>query len=149
MRPISEDLRRRIVAAREAGAGAVEVSKRFSVHRRTVSRLYAQYERSGSVQPKRIGGYRQSRLATYGPALEGWIAQQADLTLAELQGRCRKELKVQIGLNALWHQLRKLGLSVKKNDARRGARPARRGRGAGPVARGAAVLGSKTSGVHR
>lgn len=149
MRPISEDLRRRIVAAREAGAGAVEVSKRFSVNRRTVSRLYAEYERSGRVQPKQIGGYRQSRLAVHGAALEGWIAQQADLTLAELQARCRNELKVQIGLNALWHQLRKLGLSVKKNDARRRARPARRGRSTGPVARGAAVLGSKAPGLHR
>jgi hypothetical protein len=33
---------------------------------------------------------------------------------------------VAIGITALWHRLRRLGLSYKKNDARRRAGPARR-----------------------
>ena len=53
MRPLSEDLRRRIIEARQAGAGSVEVSARFRVSRRTVARLYGQFERSGEVRPSR------------------------------------------------------------------------------------------------
>jgi transposase len=48
------------------------------------------------------------------------------LSLAELQQRCEDHLKVSIGITALWHRLRQLGLSYKKNDARRRARPPRR-----------------------
>ena len=119
MRPLSEDLRRRIIEARQAGAGSVEVSERFRVSRRSVARLFGQYERSGELRPKKIGGYRRSRLQRHSKTLSRWLEKQADITLVELCERCRKELGVTIGINALWHQLRKLGLSFKKNDARR------------------------------
>jgi transposase len=123
MRPLSEDLRRRIIEARQAGAGSVEVSERFRVSRRSVARLFGQYERSGELRPKKIGGYRRSRLQRHSKTLSRWLEKQADITLVELCERCRKELGVTIGINALWHQLRKLGLSFKKNDARRRAEP--------------------------
>jgi transposase len=124
MIPLSEDLRRRIIEARQAGAGSVEVSERFRVSRRTVARLYKQYESSGDVRPKQIGGYRRSRLAKHGRAIDRWITRKGDISLAELKERCLTELGITIGVNALWHQLRRLGLSFKKNDARRRARPA-------------------------
>jgi transposase len=44
--------------------------------------------------------------------------------LSELQRRCLEQLKVSIGITALWHRLEQLGLSYKKNDARRRARSA-------------------------
>ena len=52
------------------------------------------------------------------------LPQESDLTLGELQKRCQEQLNVTIGLTALWHRLEKLGLSYKKNDARRRARSA-------------------------
>ena len=124
MRPLSEDLRRRIVEARQMGIGSVEVSERFRVSRQTVARLFGRYERTGEFRPQQIGGYRRSRLQKYDRTLSRWIEKQSDLTLSELCERCRKELGVRIGINALWHQLRKLGLRFKKNDARRRTRPA-------------------------
>lgn len=124
MRPLSEDLRRRILEARQEGAGSVEVSERFKVNRRTVARLFDRYKRTGDWKPKQIGGYRRSRLAPHGKILERWIEKQPDLSLAELGERCHTELGVRIGTTALWHQLRKLGLSFKKNDARRRTRTA-------------------------
>jgi transposase len=121
MRPLSEDLRQRIVAARADGAGTGEVCQRFGVSRSSVERFWNQHCTRGHCRPKQIGGYRQSRLKKHEKQLRRWIAQQADLTLAELQQRCQKELAVQIGLTALWHRLDHLGLSYKKNDARRRA----------------------------
>ena len=49
---------------------------------------------------------------------------EGDLTLSEIQQRCLEQLRVPIGLTALWHRLEYLGLSYKKNDARRRARSA-------------------------
>jgi transposase len=46
--------------------------------------------------------------------------------LRQLQQRCEQQLQIQIGTNALWHRIDRLGLSYKKNDARRRARSARR-----------------------
>jgi transposase len=58
--------------------------------------------------------------------VRAWISAQPDLTLGQLQARCREQLGVRLGLNALWHRLALLGLTFKKNDARRRARSARR-----------------------
>jgi transposase len=122
MRPYSHDLRHRIIAAKEKGESTGEVCQRFQVSRKTVQRFWKQYGRTGHCRPKRIGGYRRSRLEKHDRQLQRWITQQADLTLAELQQRCEEQLGVRIGINALWHRLDRLGLSYKKNDARRRAR---------------------------
>ncbi len=124
MRPLSQDLRGRIVAARADGVGTGEVSQRLSVSRSTVERVWNQHCKLGHVEPKQVGGYRKSRLAKHGRTLGRWIEKKSDVTLAELKERCVRELGVSVGLNALWHQLRRMGLSSKKNDARRRAGPA-------------------------
>ena len=124
MRPLSQDLRQRIIAARERGAGTGEVCRRFGVSRKSVERFWNQHRLTGQCQPKQIGGYRRSRLEKHDRTLRRWIGEQADLTLSQLQERCRQELSVVIGLTALWHRLEKLGLSYKKNHARRRARSA-------------------------
>jgi transposase len=117
---MSEDLRQRIIAARADGAGTGEVGQRFGVCRSSVERFWNQHQRAGHTRPKQIGGYRRSRLRPHERTLRRWIAQQADLTLVELQQRCEAKLGVKI----LWHRLNRLGLTYKKNDARRRARAA-------------------------
>lgn len=126
MRPLGQDLRQRIIAARERGDGTGEVCKRFGVSRKSVERFWKQHCRTGQCLPKKIGGYRRSRLAKHGRTLQGWIEAKPDLTLVELQQRCLARLQVSIGITALWHRLRRLGLSFKKNDARRRAGSTRR-----------------------
>ena len=124
MRPLSQDLRQRIIAAREHGEGTGDVCKRFGVSRKSVERFWMQHRLTGECRPKQIGGYRRSRLEKHDRTLHRWIAVQSDLTLSELQKRCLEQLKVTIGITALWHRLERLGLSYKKNDARRRARSA-------------------------
>lgn len=126
MRPLSQDLRQRIIKAREEGEGTGEVCQRFGVSRKSVERFWNEHRRTGQCLPKQIGGYRPARLAPHDRKLQRWIQTQPDLSLAELQKRCLDQLQVTIGLTALWHHLRRLGLSFKKNDARRRARPAGR-----------------------
>ena len=124
MRPLSQDLRQRIISARERGEGTGEVCRRFGVSRKSVERFWKQHRLTGHCQPKKIGGYRRSRLQKHDRTLRHWVRKQSDLTLAELQQLCRERLSVRIGINALWHRLDHLGLSYKKNDARRRARSA-------------------------
>src|SRR5258708_36398426 len=122
MRPLSRALRERIIAARERGAGTGEFCRRFGVSRKSVERFWKQHHLTGECRPKQIGGYRRSRLEKHDRTLRRWLAAQADLTLSELQKRCREQLQIAIGITALWHRLGQMGLGYKKNHPRRPAR---------------------------
>jgi len=121
MKPYSEDLRERIVGGRQAGESAAELAQRFQVSKRSVERYLKLQTETGGLGPRQIGGYRRSRLAGHEQTLRGWVQEQNDLTLAELQHRWLEQLQIQIGLNALWHRLEHLGLNYKKNRGRRRA----------------------------
>ena len=123
MRTYSHDLRERIVAARKDGHSAREVSRLFRISRRSVERYWKQYQSTGAVKSRQRGGYRRSCLEGHDGSLRAWIGEKKDLTLAELRERILRDLGIQVGVTALWHRLERLGLSYKKNAARRRARP--------------------------
>jgi transposase len=124
MKSYSNDLRERIVAGREKGQSAAEVARRFGVSKRSVERYWQRQRQTGSVAPKRRGGYRRSALEGHDGQLRRWLKAHPSLTLAELLARLRTKLHIHLGTTALWHRLERLGLSYKKNAARRRARPA-------------------------
>ena len=54
-------------------------------------------------------------------AIRRWVQAEPDMTLAQLRQRLLKE-EIAIKVPALWHQLDKWGLTLKKNSARQRAR---------------------------
>lgn len=147
MKPYSEDLRTRVVAARQAGQSAEEVASVFQISRRTVQRYCKLQAATGQLAARQMGGYRRSRLAPHDATLLAWVKARNDLTLVQIQGRCGRELGVKISLAALWHRLRQLGLTFKKNTARHRTRPSRRANRQSLLAGGKAHLGATTAGV--
>ena len=145
MQTYSMDLRERIVAARERGQSAQEVASLFAVSKRSVERYWKLHRNTGSLAPRQRGGYRRSRLEKHDATLRRWIKEQADLTLAQLQERIAADLGVTLGITALWHRLERLGLSYKKNSARRRARPPRHPNRQKEVAKLAGKLGHRSS----
>ena len=121
MKSYSVDLRERIVGARARGESAAEVGRRFGVSKRSVERYWNLQQQNGSVAGKRRGGYRRSVLEGHDERLRRWIAKEPGLTLAQLGERIRRQLHMSLGTTALWHRLERLGLSYKKNAARRRA----------------------------
>lgn len=65
MRPLSEDLRKRIIDKREAGYGPTDISDLFGVSRRAIYRLYERYDRTGSLKAMRPGRRCGSKLDAY------------------------------------------------------------------------------------
>lgn len=124
MKSYSLDLRERLVAGRQRGQSAQDLARVFGVSKRSIERYWKRHGLEATLEPKARGGYRRSRLEGHDSLLHQWIEAQPDLTLEELQERLRQELDISIGTTALWHRLEKLGLSYKKNAARRRARPA-------------------------
>ena len=124
MKSFSLDLPKRLVAGRRRGQCADELARLFGVSKRSVERFWKRHVQEGTIEPKQRGGYRRSRLEGHDELLRQWISQQPDLSLEEMCERLRNQLDIRIGTTALWHRLEKLGLSYKKNAARRRARAA-------------------------
>ena len=121
MKSYSMDLRERLVAGRQRGQSAEELARVFGVSKRSVERFWARHQQKGNCEPKARGGYRRSKLEDHDELLRQWIEQQPDLSLEELRERLLQQPGIPIGMTALWHRLNKLGLSYKKNPARRRA----------------------------
>ena len=71
MKPYSEDLRLRVLAAVDAGRPGEEVAKTFSVSVPTIKRWLRRRRESGDVEPKPIPG----RPPRKGAMLRGWLPQ--------------------------------------------------------------------------
>lgn len=134
MRAYSQDLRDRVLRALERGERPTEIARRFEVSRVWVYQVRTGWQRDGRRSSLRVGGYRRSCLAAMESQLRTWIEAEVDLTLAEICERLGRE-GIQIKVPALWHQLDKWNLTLKKNPARQRTRARRRAGGAPDVAR--------------
>lgn len=133
MAAYSQDLRDRVLGALERGEGPTVIAKRFEVSRMWVYSVKKRHERDGERTARRVGGYRVSRIAHLEATLRGWIAAEADLTLAEMCERLAV-LGVPLAVSGLWRHLDQWGLSHKKNAARQRTRTGGRATGPQPVA---------------
>ena len=92
MKPLSLDLRKRIVSAYEQGEGSRStLATRFGVGEATVQRLLQLKRTTGSLAPKPIGGSTPIVSDETLPRFEAWLEQDCDLTQDELAQRFEQE----------------------------------------------------------
>lgn len=112
MRPTSNDLRQRIVAARlEDGQSMGEIATRFRVPKGTVQNILERFRDAGTVEPKPQNAGRKPAFA--GKALERLerdVERHPDSTLNELRGHST----VKTSLVTVRATLGKLGFTRKK-----------------------------------
>ena len=116
-RPLSNDLRERVVAAVLAGASCRSAASRFGVSVSSVVKWSQRHRATGSVAPGKMGGHRKRVLEPYRAFIIERIEQTSHLTLHGL----KEELAargVKVSHNAVWRFLRREGLRFKKNAAR-------------------------------
>lgn len=112
--PLSQDLRRRLLRAVEAGSSAREAARRFAVSESAAIKLVRRVRETGSTAPARMGGYRTPLLAGHEELLRELVAAKGHITLAEIKARLA-ERGIEAGcLTTIWSTLRRLGLSHKK-----------------------------------
>jgi len=125
----SQDLRERVLRALNRGDRPTAIAERFEVSRVWVYQVKARLQKTGKRCSFPIGGHRRSRIAGMEQTIRGWIKAEPDMTLAECCERLQAE-DIAIKVPALWHQLDKWALTLKKNPARQRARSRRRAVGA-------------------
>jgi transposase len=137
--PLSEDLRRRLIAAVEGGASRRAVADRFGVVASTVTKLVKHLERTGSLEPAKQGGDRRSeRIEAHAAAIKTLVAASPDITLEEIAAHLKRLHGERFVVSTIWRCLDRHGLTFKKNGARQRAGARRRSGGPGKVARRAA-----------
>jgi transposase len=116
MKPISEDLRERILDTVQRGDGSLrQIARRFLVSVSFITRLLQLHRSTGSLEPRPHGGGNPAVLSPEDlQQLRDLVRKQPDATLEEL----RQRLDVSCSLMTISRALRKLGLPRKKKIPR-------------------------------
>jgi transposase len=131
MRAIPMLVRQRIIQLYERGKSTRDLAGFFGFCVAAVRRVRQQFKQRGTLQPRICLCGRKTLLTAGRKArLQQLVAAQPDATLAELGAR----LDRRFGTSTIDLWLRKLGLTYKKNAARRRTEPPRRGRKKGALA---------------
>ena len=115
-KPYSEDLRARVIGAIEDGATIPEAAEQCGVSISSVVRFLRLHRETGSVSAARFGGYKGFALAAHEDLVRQLVAEQPDMTLAELETRLAKK-KITVGKSSISRYLHHLKLLYKKKSA--------------------------------
>ncbi len=115
--PLSNDLRKRVVAAIAAGESCRSVAARFGVAVSSAVKWHQRYRATGSVAPGKMGGHRKRLLEPHRAFIVERINQTSHLTLHGLKEDLAAR-GVKVSHDTVWQFLRREGLRFKKNAVR-------------------------------
>jgi len=117
--PYSLDLRKKIVAAYEAGKTSIrKVAKQFMINPRTVERLVNQQRETGNLEPKKAGNPTPSQLEAYKELLVATVEAHPDWTLWQYCEDIGEKTGVNVTTGAMCRYLNKQKLTLKKKTYR-------------------------------
>ena len=118
-RPLSNDIRRRVVEAVDGGMSCRSAAKRFGVAASTAILWVDRWRRTGNVEPLRQGGdFRSHRIEAHAEEVLGLIDDTPDITLAEIAAHLKEQHGLKVAQSTVWRLLDRHGMTFKKNRAR-------------------------------
>ena len=114
----SDDLRRKLLEAHQQGEGSLAVlAARFRVSVSWAKSISAMLGHTGRMERPPAGprGPRSKLTPEVRKQMGAWIAAQPDLTLAEIQKRLQRDLRLPVSIGRLWGVLHAMGLRLKKS----------------------------------
>jgi transposase len=115
MKPLSLDLRQRVVAAPHEGQTRRQVAQRFAVSPATLGRLARQWRQQGHPEPKPVPGRPRAVAAAQQETLQRLVAADKNATLASVAAAFEQETGKRVSPSALHRNLRWLEQSHKKS----------------------------------
>ena len=114
----SKDLRERAVAMVEEGESRREVARILDVAPSTAVRWLDRWMTTGTVEAKPGTGHSRSPLQAHAQWLLTLVADEPDLTLAEIRDRLVREKKVAVAVSSVWRFFDRHEITFKKSPAR-------------------------------
>ena len=113
-KPLSYDLRTRVLAAIDAGLSCRAAAERFGVSAASAIRWQARRREGGDARPKPQGGDRLShRTEAHAGLIRAMLAEVPDTTLPEMKVRLA-EKGAHVSVAALWRFCRRHKITRKK-----------------------------------
>jgi transposase len=126
-KPLSEDLRMRVVRAVDGGMSRRAAAARFGISPSSAVRFVREWRERGSIGAKRQGGdQRSQRIETHRELILGAIEAKPDLTLVEIAAKLKRERGASFAPSTIWRFFDRHSVSFKKNHARSRAGKVRR-----------------------
>ena len=115
MKPYSQDLRERVIAALEAGTTQAEVAAQFDIHKSTLEKWWYRWRDTGSCEasPGNPGPKRKLRAAE--SLIRAEVQKHPDISLAELCERVAEAKGIQASESMMCRELQILNLPLKKS----------------------------------
>tara|TARA_R110000822_G_scaffold124589_1_gene259044 strand:+ start:106 stop:486 length:381 start_codon:yes stop_codon:yes gene_type:complete len=118
-KPLSIDLRERLISAVEGGMSRRGAAERFGVAASTAINWVARWRQTGSVRPRPQGGdYRSHRIEAHSEEILALIEEMPDITLVEIAERLKEAHGLKVAQSTVWRLLDRRGMTFKKNRAR-------------------------------
>ncbi len=112
-RPLSNDLRERVVARHDAGESIRAVASLFGIAPSTVSKWVRRQRETGSVRPAKFGGYRRRLLEPHRETVRALVSQTPHHSLRALRAELAA-LGIRVCEETVRTFLHAEGLSFKK-----------------------------------
>jgi transposase len=114
-KPLSLDLRERLISAVDGGMTRRAAAERFGVAPSTAIKWADRWRRTGDIRPRPQGGdYRSHRIEAHAEEILGLIEETPDITLAEIAERLASAHGVRVVPSTVWMFLDKRGVTFKK-----------------------------------
>lgn len=121
-KPLSIDLRERLISAVDGGMSRRAAAERFGVAASTAIKWVERWRRTGDVRPRPQGGdYRSHRMEAHAEEILALIEETPDITLAEIAAHLDETHGLKVAQSTVWRLLDRHGMTVKKNRARQRA----------------------------
>lgn len=124
-KPLSVDLRRRVVAAIEEGMSTGEAAKRFSISKASAGAWARLKRATGDVVPLPQGSGEGSKLDRLEDFILGLIEADKDIALHEIAEQLLSKHRVRVVPSTVWYFLDKRGLTFKKRPRTPASKTAR------------------------
>lgn len=108
-----------MIEAIEGSVSARAAARRFSIGGSTAGSWCRHWRKTGSYEALPRGGRAGSILDAHEAFLLGLIAEQADITLAEMVKRLEGERSLRVDPSTIWYFLHRRGITFKKRQRMR------------------------------
>jgi len=118
-RPLSNDIRERLVSAVDNGLSRRSAARRFGVAASTAIKWVDQWRRTGDVGPRPQGGdHRSQRIEAHAEEILALVDAMPDITLGEIAAHLDERHGLTVVQSTVWRLLARHGMTFKKNRAR-------------------------------
>ena len=117
-KPLSIDLRERVLAAVAGGRSRRAAAERFGVAPSTAIKWVATWRANGRDRPLTAGGDRRSHpIETHAEAILAWLAETPDVTLAAVTADLARQRGLQVSRSTVWRFFARRAITFKKKTA--------------------------------